>query len=90
MTAKGKIQRIACSEVSTIGRNTQGVRIMKLEQGDSLAAVVRVPKEEPNHGKPEAETRNVAALPEENPPAADSTVDPPATDSPTDEPPANQ
>ena len=46
MTARGKIQRIAASEISVIGRNTQGVRIMSLDDDDRLAAVVRVPKEE--------------------------------------------
>lgn len=46
MTAGGKIQRIRASDISIIGRNTQGVRIMKLSDGDTLAAVVRVPKEE--------------------------------------------
>ena len=46
MTAGGKIQRIRVSDISVIGRNTQGVRIMSLDQGDTLAAVVRVPKEE--------------------------------------------
>ena len=46
MTARGKIQRIAAREISTIGRNTQGVRIMSLDDDDSLAAIVRVPREE--------------------------------------------
>ncbi len=46
MTARGKIQRIRASDISVIGRNTQGVRIMNLDEGDQLAAVVRVPREE--------------------------------------------
>ena len=46
MTARGKIQRIKVSDLNIIGRNTQGVRIMSLDEGDSLAAVVRVPQEE--------------------------------------------
>ena len=46
MTAKGKIQRIKCSEISTIGRNTQGVRIMRLKDDDSLVTIVRVPRDE--------------------------------------------
>ena len=46
MTARGKIQRIAAGEISVIGRNTQGVRIMSLDESDQLAAVVRVPAEE--------------------------------------------
>ena len=43
MTARGKMQRIAASDISVIGRNTQGVRIMSLDEGDTLAAIVRVP-----------------------------------------------
>ncbi|WP_246109922.1 DNA gyrase subunit A [Roseimaritima multifibrata] len=46
MTAKGKIQRVAAREISVIGRNTQGVRIMNLGDDDTLIAVVRVPAEE--------------------------------------------
>jgi DNA gyrase subunit A len=46
MTARGKIQRVAAREISVIGRNTQGVRIMSLDEGDTLAAIVRVPREE--------------------------------------------
>jgi DNA gyrase subunit A len=46
MTGRGKLQRICARDVSVIGRNTQGVRIMTLDEGDTLAAVVRVPKEE--------------------------------------------
>jgi DNA gyrase subunit A len=46
ITAGGKLQRIAAKDVSEIGRNTQGVRIMSLDEGDTLAAVVRVPAEE--------------------------------------------
>jgi DNA gyrase subunit A len=46
MTARGKIQRVACSEISVIGRNTQGVRIMRLKDDDTLAVVVRVPRDE--------------------------------------------
>jgi len=46
MTSRGKIQRMAANEISVIGRNTQGVRIMRLDEADTLRAVVRVPKEE--------------------------------------------
>ena len=46
MTARGKIQRIKAADISVIGRNTQGVRIMSLDEGDTLIAVVRVPPEE--------------------------------------------
>jgi DNA gyrase subunit A len=46
MTARGKIQRVNVREINAIGRNTQGVRIMRLDEGDSLAAVVPVPPSE--------------------------------------------
>ena len=52
MTAQGKIQRVAAREISTIGRNTQGVRIMTLDAEDSLAAIVRVPREEATEEAP--------------------------------------
>jgi DNA gyrase subunit A len=46
MTARGKLQRISAADISVIGRNTQGVRIMSLDEGDSIVAAVRVAKEE--------------------------------------------
>jgi len=38
ITAKGKIQRLKASDISTIGRNTQGVRVIRLDEGDSLVS----------------------------------------------------
>jgi DNA gyrase subunit A len=52
MTARGKLQRMRAGEISVIGRNTQGVRIMSLDEGDTLAAIVRVPREEDNGNQP--------------------------------------
>lgn len=52
MTAKGKIQRIKAADIGVIGRNTQGVRIMNVDDGDSLIAVVRVPAEEESEAEP--------------------------------------
>jgi len=46
MTARGKIQRVPVREIRTTGRNTHGVRIMSLEEGDTLVAIARVPPEE--------------------------------------------
>jgi hypothetical protein len=44
ITAQGQIQRIAVSVVRVMGRNTQGVRLMNLDEGDTLVAVKRIPK----------------------------------------------
>jgi DNA gyrase subunit A len=46
MTARGKIQRVNVHEIRPLGRNTQGVRIMRVDDGDALAAVVPVPPSE--------------------------------------------
>jgi DNA gyrase subunit A len=46
MTVRGKIQRVAARDISVIGRNTQGVRIMSLDEGDKLTAIVRVQPED--------------------------------------------
>ena len=46
MTARGKIQRVNVAEMRPMGRNTQGVRIMRVDDGDALAAVVPVPPSE--------------------------------------------
>jgi DNA gyrase subunit A len=43
ITTTGKIQRIRAGDVSVIGRNTQGVRIMTLDEGDKLAGIARIP-----------------------------------------------
>ncbi len=55
MTTRGKIQRIPVNDISIVGRNTQGVRIMSLEEGDRLVAVKRVPHEEGNGPQAEGE-----------------------------------
>ena len=46
ITARGKLQRVPVNDISIIGRNTQGVRIMSLDEGDTLVAVKRVPHAE--------------------------------------------
>jgi DNA gyrase subunit A len=55
MTARGKIQRIPADDISVIGRNTQGVRFMSLDEGDTLVAVKRVAKEDAAVKQPEEE-----------------------------------
>jgi len=64
ITARGQIQRFAVTDVRVMGRNTQGVRLMNLDDGDTLVAVKRIPKidgapggeaaEEDNDTEPEA------------------------------------
>ncbi|MDE0735641.1 MAG: DNA gyrase subunit A, partial [Pirellulaceae bacterium] len=82
MTTGGKLQRVAVGEISTIGRNTQGVRIMSLGKNDRLAAVVRVPREEASD---EDESGETEATVEETTIATD-----PGTETPPDPPAAEE
>jgi DNA gyrase subunit A len=43
VTAGGKIQRVRANEINEIGRNTQGVRIIRLDDGDRLVSLARIP-----------------------------------------------
>ena len=75
MTARGKLQRMVAGEVSIIGRNTQGVRIMSLDEADTLAAVVRVPREEEDTS---AEAAGPDSARPDSPPDTAPTAGPPA------------
>ncbi|OGS07639.1 MAG: DNA gyrase subunit A [Elusimicrobia bacterium RIFOXYA12_FULL_51_18] len=39
MTEKGKIIRMPCKDIRAISRNTQGVRLVRLEEGDKIGSV---------------------------------------------------
>ncbi len=55
ITAKGQIQRIAVADIRVMGRNTQGVRLMNLDDDDTLVAVKRIPREDNADDAPETE-----------------------------------
>jgi DNA gyrase subunit A len=74
MTSMGKIQRIRCADINTIGRNTQGVRIMGLSDDDSLAVLAKVP---PNDDDEEGEDATTTGSPA---PDASATESPESTD----------
>ncbi len=50
ITQRGKVIRMNCGSIRTMGRNTQGVRIMRLDSDGSIAAVTRVVNEEEESG----------------------------------------
>lgn len=43
VTSRGKIQRVRANDINTIGRNTQGVRIIRLDDGDTLVSCAVIP-----------------------------------------------
>jgi len=42
MSKKGQVIKLPLAQVPTLGRQTQGVRVMKMRAGDSIASVVFV------------------------------------------------
>jgi DNA gyrase subunit A len=85
MTAKGMIVRSPVDQIRVIGRNTQGVRLINLEDDDQLLEVIVVPSE-PTPEVAEAQAAAEAELNSQSPaaeaelnsqaPAADEHADP--------------
>ena len=50
ITQRGKVIRMNCGSIRTMGRNTQGVRIMRLDSDGSIAAVTRVVNDDDDDG----------------------------------------
>jgi DNA gyrase subunit A len=73
ITTGGMVNRTHVSEIRVVGRNTQGVRVMGLKEGDRIASVAKVAHEEGDaRAEPEAPAD---ATPPAEPPAD---VGPPA------------
>ena len=64
ITAQGMVNRTHVGEIRRVGRNTQGVRVMNLNEGDKIASLAKVAKED---GEPEAEAPAPAAEPPASP-----------------------
>jgi DNA gyrase subunit A len=54
ITKDGQIVRTKVDQISVVGRNTQGVRCIALNDGDKLVSVARIPREEPVAQEPAA------------------------------------
>jgi DNA gyrase subunit A len=48
LTEKGVMLRCECAKISVVGRSTQGVKVINLDDGDSVAAVTKVVQMESN------------------------------------------
>lgn len=77
VTAQGMIQRVRVGEIRRCGRNTQGVRVIRLDEGDKLVSLARVPPDD-------IETVLAADGPATGSPISDTVAPPPAT--PPEEP----
>ncbi len=56
ITEKGMIIRLSTADISSIGRNTQGVRLIQLEEGDRLVSVARLAEREDDEDSPGSPT----------------------------------
>lgn len=51
---KGKLIRMRAADISLVGRNTQGVRVMRLDEGEVVASIERLADPEEDAGEVEA------------------------------------
>jgi DNA gyrase subunit A len=66
ITLQGQVVRTAASDISLIGRNTQGVRLIGLREGDKLVGLESVSEADLEHYAAEARPARVAAaIPDE-------------------------
>lgn len=59
ITTKGTLVRVRVNEISVIGRNTQGVRLMNLSEGEKIAYMQRIEEIEDDGMADEAEASEV-------------------------------
>jgi DNA gyrase subunit A len=67
ITDGGKVLRTRVGDLSIIGRNTQGVRLMVLEPGERIVAVAKLAEKEEENGTGEAEEATLEGGAEEGP-----------------------
>jgi DNA gyrase subunit A len=75
ITIQGMVNRTHIREIRIVGRNTQGVRIMNLNEGDKIASIAQVVAEEDEgetvpDAAPEPPSESAQQTPAESPPAA--------------------
>jgi len=57
ITDSGIMLKIRCKEIRSCGRSTQGVRLINLVHGSSVASLARIPKAEAPEDMPEAKPK---------------------------------
>src|SRR5690606_9957283 len=67
----GQIQRIRAGDISLIGRNTQGVRIMRLDTDDKIAGLAWIPAEIAEETTASLQDENTEAAPQPDEPAGE-------------------
>jgi DNA gyrase subunit A len=83
ITDRGKLIRVPVSALKTLGRATQGVRIMRVDEGEKISAVERL-------AEPEDEAIEEVAPPEEAPEEAPEEEEPLLEEETVDEEPGDE
>ena len=63
ITSGGKIVRLHAKEIKVLSRNTQGVRMISLEEGVKVAAISRLAEAEESNGENSGETSGETEAP---------------------------
>ncbi|OIU72927.1 DNA gyrase subunit A [Rossellomorea aquimaris] len=82
ITAHGVLIRMDVNDISTTGRNTQGVKLIRLQESEFVSTVAKVEKEEDEETEAPVETSEDAETAESNEPAEGNQED---TDESTDD-----
>jgi len=51
ITSQGMVNRTHVNEIRVVGRNTQGVRVMGLNEGDKIASIAKIAREDDEGGE---------------------------------------
>jgi DNA gyrase subunit A len=78
ITADGMMLRTDLAAVREIGRATQGVSLIRLDEGDNVVGVAKIAPDEDNNGEAEAERGDQPAQPEAGTPAPEGESPPEA------------
>jgi len=66
-TRKGMVVRISVKQINIIGRNTQGVRVIKLREGDLLVSAAKILSEEEAEKEVTEQKKELEKIKEEKP-----------------------
>jgi len=51
ITEQGKLIRVACQGIRSVGRSTQGVKVIQLEEGDRVVSIEKIVEQEETEGE---------------------------------------
>jgi DNA gyrase subunit A len=80
ITQKGILMRTKVAEIRETGRNAQGVKLIRVDEGDKLVAMAKVDAEEADDTEVKGAAPATDAPPDATPPAPESGNETPPTE----------